>query len=130
MIAERYEVERQKRELGTGFTPTDPGAGKWFRPLTWFADPGRFRPHDHVTIPFSVATLERGLNSLVTKGLVTKMRIRRDPITGRRIESGRRNLYTNQFATLAADVALSDAEIAQLLEDDDDDDEDIDAAPV
>ncbi len=75
------------------------GGGTWYRPLDWFADRERRRPDDHVRMPFSVPTLERGLARLRKDGFVTSRRIYRDPRTGRRF-SRPRNLYENRFWTL------------------------------
>src|SRR6266536_3885077 len=68
MVAERLDAYRA--EAG-GNSSSRLGAGAWFRPLGWFADTERVRPAQHVRIPFSVPTLERGLSKLEDAGLVT-----------------------------------------------------------
>jgi len=96
MIAERHEAYSQ---AARGKPAWPLGGGSWFRPLGWFADRERRRPTEHVRIPFSVPTLERGLARLENDGLVAHRHIYRSPHTGRRL-SGPRNLYTNMFHTL------------------------------
>jgi len=92
--AERYATGRER----------DPGERKWFRSLAWFADKEDFYgPDDRVRIGFSEPTLERGLKKLEAAGLISRKRILVAPGTNRRL-SGPRNLYTNNFASLRAQV--------------------------
>jgi DNA-binding HxlR family transcriptional regulator len=92
MVGERHASPR----------PTNPGTGKWFRSLAWFADvDGFYGPDDRVKIAFSEATLERGLKNLERNSLISRKRISVAPGTNRRL-SGPRNLYSNNFATLRA----------------------------
>jgi hypothetical protein len=114
MVAERFETEYRRSRQSTFQAPA-PGGGEWWRPLTWFSDPDRYRRDTHVRIPFSESTLERGLDGHRQRGLVTTRHIRVNPVTKRRIESGRRNLYHNRFDTLAAST-VSDSEMEQLIE--------------
>ena len=78
MIAERYEVERQKRELGTGFTPTDPGAGKWFRPLTYIAFLAATTRAGAVRTLESLARIEEGAQGGALIECVTTTRTAKD----------------------------------------------------
>lgn len=107
MVGERHATSR----------PREVGAGQWFRSLAWFADSkGFYGPESRVQIPFSEPTLERGIKSLVSAGLISRRRITHRPGTNHRL-SGPRNLYTNRFATLrekvpdAADDGEEEAEI-------------------
>jgi DNA-binding HxlR family transcriptional regulator len=121
MIAERHDAQR----LNTKDVPPRPfGAGTWFRSLGWFADSEDRRPAQHVRIPFSVPTLERGLTKLEQAGLVVREHITRNPRNNSRL-SGRRNHYTNRFHTLDdptqhLDVAAYRKEIQRLDVDTDD----------
>lgn len=97
------------------------GSGRWYRPVSWFNSDRR--PAHHVRIPFSEATLERGLKRLIAGGLIAKDQRLRDPATGRRFRTGRRNVYTNRFAILNEVVQAQtigseqfDAEMRQLVE--------------
>jgi len=97
------------------------GSGRWYRPVSWFNSDRR--PAHHVRIPFSEATLERGLKRLITEGLIAKDRRLQDPATGRRFRTGRRNVYTNRFAVLNEVVRAQtigseqfDAELRHLVE--------------
>ena len=106
MIAERFESARMRRH---DLKVPPVGAGEWFRPLWWFADPDRRRPDANVRVPFAVATLERGIARHVANGLIARRQERRDPLTGRRFRTGPRNVYSNRFAALneAAGIDLS-----------------------
>ena len=97
------------------------GSGRWYRPVSWFNSDRR--PAHHVRIPFSAATLERGLKRLIAEGLIAKDQRLQDPTTGRRFRTGRRNVYTNRFAILNEVVQAQtigseqfDAEMRQLVE--------------
>ena len=106
MIGERHAAAANKDGDGGGQL----GTREWFRPLGWFADKdGRFRPPEHVRIPLSVPTLERGLVKLRRDGLVTRRRIYRHPRTGHRLR-GPRNFYTNHFDLLDRDSRILDPE--------------------
>lgn len=106
--AERYASGRKR----------DPGEGKWFRSLAWFADVDDFYgPADRVRIGFSEPTLERGIKKLEAAGLMSRERIVVAPGTNRRL-SGPRNLYTNNFASLRAQVkAPTQEEVEEVLAD-------------
>lgn len=94
MAAERYAAQPRR----------EPGKGKWFRSLAWFADSKDFYgPDDRVRIGFSEPTLERGIKKLEAAGLISRKRILVAPGTNRRL-SGPRNLYTNNFASLRTQV--------------------------
>jgi len=94
MVGEGYDRSgKDSKERAT------PGSGTWFRPLDWFADPLDRRPEDHIRIPFTVPTLERGLRSLRDQNYVASKLIRRDPRTGKTFKRPR-NLYQNYFSTL------------------------------
>ncbi len=92
MAAERSESKKSKRK--------DPGTGRWYRPLAWFADKdGFYGPSDRVRMGFSVPTLERGIAKLESAKLMSHRRILRNPRTNRRLK-GPRNLYFNNFDSL------------------------------
>jgi hypothetical protein len=96
MAAERGE-SRQDRHI-------EPGTGRWYRPLAWFADRDRlYGPTDRVRMGFSVSTLERGIASLEAANLMSHRRILRNPRTNRRLK-GPRNLYFNNFDSLGDKV--------------------------
>lgn len=100
MDAERHDLGRDR----------EPGAGKWFRPLTWFADAdGLYGPDSRVRIGFSAPTLERGIKKLEAAELISRERILVAPGTNRRL-SGPRNLYTNNFASLRKQASAKEAE--------------------
>jgi hypothetical protein len=67
-------------------------------------------------MPFSPATLERGIFRLEEANLITRKRIFRDPRTKSRLQ-GPRNLYRNRFNALAS-KAMSPTEFADALEGD------------
>lgn len=115
MIAERYEIEHRRRRLGKDYEAPDPGSGEWWRPLSWFADKDGYRPTHHVIVPFSIPTLERGMRRLLAEGLVSRKHITKNPLTKRRIESGRRNLYTNHFHTLTEEK-FTDEQLQAFVE--------------
>jgi hypothetical protein len=96
MAAERSE-NRQGRNI-------EPGTGRWYRPLAWFADKnGLYGPSNRVRMGFSVPTLERGIASLEASRLISRRRILRNPRTNRRLK-GPRNLYFNNFDSLSDKV--------------------------
>ncbi len=96
MTAERSENHEGRR--------IEPGTGRWYRPLAWFADKdGFYGPSDRVLIEFSVPSLERGIAKLEAESLITRRRILRNPRTNRRLK-GPRNLYVNNFDALDAQV--------------------------
>ncbi|HEX2391811.1 MAG TPA: hypothetical protein VHI77_02720 [Solirubrobacterales bacterium] len=106
MVGERHATPR----------PTEPGSGKWFRSLAWFADSdGFYGPESRVKINFSEATLERGIKRLEADGLMSRKRITTAPGTNRRL-SGPRNLYANNFASLrtAPQPSLSEDEAEEI----------------
>lgn len=95
--------ERSNR-LREGAGRPEAGSGQWFRQLAWFADKRRlYGPRARVLLPFSEATLERGVASLAKQGHLTRRTITGDPVTGQRFSSGRRTLYTNHFDLLAGE---------------------------
>lgn len=92
MVAERSESHEGRR--------IEPGTGRWYRPLAWFADKeGFYGPTDRVRVGFSVPTLERGIGKLEAEHLIARRRILRNPRTNRRLK-GPRNLYINNFDAL------------------------------
>ena len=92
MAAERSEDYGGRR--------IEPGTGRWYRPLAWFADKELlYGPADRVRLPFSVPTLERGIAKLEAEKLILRRRIHRNPRTNRRLK-GPRNLYANNFDLL------------------------------
>jgi hypothetical protein len=92
MVAERSENYDGRR--------IEPGTGRWYRPLAWFADKdGLYGPSDRVRMGFSVPTLERGIEKLEAEELIGRRRILRNPRTNRRLK-GPRNLYANNFDAL------------------------------
>jgi hypothetical protein len=98
---------------------TEPGSGRWYRPLTWFNDATQ-REDNAVLIPFSTSTLERGLKAFEADGLIEVRKLRRNPRTNKPFKSGPRNLYINKFGTLteAARIVPAeqfDAELQQLV---------------
>lgn len=96
MAAERSENRDGKH--------IDPGTGRWYRPLAWFADKDElYGPSDRVRMGFSVPTLERGIASLEKSELMSHRRITRNPRTNRRLK-GPRNLYFNHFDLLSDEV--------------------------
>jgi hypothetical protein len=96
MVAERSENSDGRR--------IEPGTGRWFRPLAWFADvDGFYGPSDRVRVEFSVSTLERGISKLVKDKLMRRRRIYRNPGNNRRLK-GPRNLYWNNFDGLDQQV--------------------------
>lgn len=102
MAAERGE-SRQGRHI-------EPGTGRWYRPLAWFADKdGLYGPSDRVRMGFSVPTLERGIASLEASKLMSHRRILRNPRTNRRLK-GPRNLYFNNFDSLSDKVKPIESE--------------------
>lgn len=93
------------------------GGGQWYRSLSWFADTDRrYELTARVVMPFSPATLERGISRLEEANLVTRTRIFRDPRSKSRLQ-GPRNLYRNRFNILAS-KAMSPTEFADAIEDD------------
>lgn len=113
-VAERYD-----RSATNSHFPS--GTGKWFRPLSWFADRDRrFGADARPRIPFSVPTLERGLRIFRQEGLVTWDRITRNPETRARLR-GPRNYYRNHFDLLEAATEVLDANeyLAEATRDDD-----------
>ena len=96
MAAERSENRRGRN--------IEPGTGRWYRPLAWFADKdGLYGPSDRVQMGFSVPTLERGIVRLEAARLMSHRRIHRNPRTNRRLK-GPRNLYFNNFDSLGDKV--------------------------
>jgi len=96
MAAERSE-SRPGRSI-------EPGTGRWYRPLAWFADKdGLYGPSDRVRMGFSVPTLERGIAKLEASKLMSHRRILRNPRTNQRLR-GPRNLYFNNFDSLSDKV--------------------------
>jgi hypothetical protein len=98
---------------------TEPGAGSWYRPLTWFNDATQ-REDSAVLIPFSTSTLERGRKAFETEGLIEVQKLSRSPRTGRPFKSGPRNLYVNKFGSLTQaarmlPAAQFDAELQRLV---------------
>ena len=92
MAAERSENYDGRR--------IEPGTGRWYRPLAWFADTDDlYGPSDRVRLGFSVPTLERGIAKLEAEKLIARRRILRNPRTNRRLK-GPRNLYFNNFDAL------------------------------
>lgn len=97
MAAERSENHDGRR--------IEPGTGRWYRPLAWFADKDDlYGPSDRVRMRFSVPTLERGIANLEADKLIGRRRILRNPRTNRRLK-GPRNLYFNNFDSLDERVA-------------------------
>lgn len=110
MAAERSSRRREGKKA------PEPGSGPWFRSLAWFADSDDFYgPAGRVKLPFSEATLERGVARLEEAGHLTRRRIHSDPVTGTRF-AGPRTLYTNRFALMAKGAhVLTPAELAEEL---------------
>jgi hypothetical protein len=88
---------------------TEPGGGRWYRPLTWFNDATQHEDNA-VLIPFSTSTLERGLKAFQADGLVEVRKLRRNPRTHKPFKSGPRNLYINKFSTLTEAARIVPAE--------------------
>ena len=98
MVADRYARLRSPEVA--------PGGATWYQTLDWFSDPNGYRPAGHVRIDFSPRTLQRGLSNLRKDGLISwEHRTTRPDKPGRRFRSGRRNIYTNRFNTVDAEVA-------------------------
>lgn len=93
MAAER------RSDVDRGLQRRAPGAGRWFRPYDWFADPERYHDPERVPLRFAPATLDRGFRSLETQGVLVRRRIARNPTTNKPL-SGPRILYINKFAGL------------------------------
>ncbi len=83
---------------GAGRGRSKPGTGTWWRQLSWFKD-DQMDPKGHTVLPFAPSTIETGLAKHLASGLITKKKIRTDPVTNRRLVT-ERNLYTNHFDTL------------------------------
>jgi hypothetical protein len=97
MIAERY-ARSDPLLAGTWDLEKRPlGRGRWFRPLSWFADREGLRPPHHVRTPFSEHTLWRGFQRLQSQGFVSTYRVRLDPRKGTKFPEGTRTIYTNRF---------------------------------
>lgn len=99
MAAERYDPSSRAKGARS-----KPGEGRWFRAAAWFPDAeGRYGPQARVKLPFSAATLERGLHQLRDEGLLSWKRTVTDPRgPGRRRLAGPRNVYRNHFDRLEA----------------------------
>jgi hypothetical protein len=111
MLAESDAARQSKYGVVT------PGGGRWFRPLSWFADLERLRPAYAVRVPLAVPTLERGLALHEKNGLVAHRHITRHPRTGRRLE-GPRNLYIDRFdAPENVSSILDEPSFAQAVQD-------------
>jgi hypothetical protein len=94
-----------------------PGGGKWFRPLSWFADLERLRSAYAIRVPLAVPTLERGLALHEKAGLVAHTHITHHPRTGRRLQ-GPRNLYIDRFDVLEnVSSILDEPSFAQAVQD-------------
>ena len=96
MIAERYTRADPLQVQAFELNNLPLGGGRWYRPLSWFADRDGHRPAKHVRIPFTEGTLHHGLTQLRAEGLIGYRRIYEDPRTGRRFKYGRR-VYRNGF---------------------------------
>jgi hypothetical protein len=81
------------------------GGGRWYRPMSWFSDPGGPRPEWHVRYPFADRTLRRGFWRFGRSGLVLAEWITHDPRDGHQFPNGRRVLYHNGFDDLRSTVA-------------------------
>ncbi len=93
MAAERSDAASRKSNRKAG-------DGPWYRSAAWFADvEGKYGPPARVRLPFSTATLERGLTQLRNEELISWQRHVWDPRTRRRL-AGPRNFYTNRFSQL------------------------------
>jgi hypothetical protein len=111
MLAERDAA----RQSADGEVPL--GGGRWFRPLSWFADLQRLRPAYAVRVPLAVPTLERGLVLHERAGLVAHQHITHDPRTRKRLQ-GPRNLYLNRFDALEnVSSILDEPTFAQVVQD-------------
>jgi DNA-binding HxlR family transcriptional regulator len=103
-VAERLHPPSRKKE---GTPPL--GGGQWFRSLGWFADQDqRYELTARVIMPFSPATLERGISRLEKEELITRTQILHDPRNGNRLQ-GPRNLYRNRFDRLASEAISATA---------------------
>ncbi len=111
MIAERYTTSASATAFLNNDRPL--GGGMWFRELQWFSDPFGQRPPDHVRVPFTVRTLRRGFVSLRSENLVARLRIYRDPRTGKPFKQTQgRLIYLNGFADLRPGHGVHVSELA------------------
>ena len=92
------------------------GGGRWFRPLSWFADTEQHRPAEHIRYRFSDRTLRRGLKSLSKQGLVAQEWISRDPRTAKEFDKGPRVLYHNGFDDMRGDAESRRARLWQRVD--------------
>ena len=120
MVAERHaDAERDRKER------SDPGSGRWYRPLKWFADEdGIYGSQQRVRLPFAEKTLERGMLLLEEEALLARMRSSINPATNRRF-NGPRIIYKNMFHTLnnQAGVLSREEYLEQLARDADSEDD-------
>jgi hypothetical protein len=98
MVAERYASNRARREEKA---VPEVGTGTWFQAPGWFNGSSPHRPDEHLTIPFSSKTIERGLKNLKDQGFIDGRR--RTTWRGKRFLHPRM-IYTNQFSTELAEV--------------------------
>jgi hypothetical protein len=114
MVAERHaDAERDRAER------RDPGSGRWYRPLGWFADrEGVYDSQHRVCLPFAEKTLERGFLELEADGLISRTRSSINPTTNRRFK-GPRIIYQNKFHTLNEEAGVMGREeyLKQLEQD-------------
>jgi hypothetical protein len=108
MVAERHHRYRTKDESALG-------AGQWYQALSWFADKADHRPANHVRLPFSTATLDRGLRKFLAAGLIEKVLTRNNP-RGGKFNRGPRNIYTNHFDQLATPEPIDKHDLTSTLE--------------
>jgi len=91
LVADR-DARRQAEKRGE---KVEHGAATWFRQADWFNGKSPYRPAGNITLPFSTATIQRGLRAMREEGYVTTRRSKRAP-DGSRL-SNARNIYTNRF---------------------------------
>lgn len=98
MIAERYAGHASNK--GQEKT-TEVGTGTWYRTPKWFNGKDPYRPPEHLTIPFSSETIERGLKKLKEQEFISGQR--RRSFRGRRFQHPRM-IYTNKFNSQGAEI--------------------------
>jgi hypothetical protein len=103
MTADRYA----RHEAGKYGHEFDEGEAVWFRQAAWFNNENGYRPEGHIPYPFSTATIERGLRSLVSMGWINVARLNQHPYKRVRLQ-GPRNIYSNQFTRCEARAEVVD----------------------
>jgi hypothetical protein len=112
MVGERHaDAERDRPER------REPGSGRWYRPLKWFADnDGVYDSQQRVRLDFAEKTLERGMLLLEDEGLLARTRTAINPATNHRFQ-GPRIIYNNRFHTLNLQAGVMNrAEYLEQLE--------------